>query len=77
MPGSLGKEPTTMKKESNSSIIRRIAELTGFYCKRIVLCEMGFSGGWCTNASFRVNGKGCATDFGDWWLDPAFDAESE
>ena len=66
-----------MKQESKASIARRVAEVTGFYIRRIVLLEASYEDGWCTGVSFSVNGKGCATDFRDWWLAPEYDDEEE
>ena len=66
-----------MKQEAKASIVRRVAEVTGFYIRRIVLLEASYENGWCTGVSFCVNGKRCATDLRDWWLAPEYDDEEE
>lgn len=64
-----------MTTENNGSIKRRIAECWGFYFKCIVLMETGYTDGWCTHASFQVNGVGYSTDFKTLVMEPAFDAD--
>lgn len=61
--------------ESESSIKRRISEVTGFKAKEIVLCEAGYSSGWCDRVSFVVRGKGFWCDFADWDREHVWDEE--
>ena len=64
-------------EETQASVKRRIAEVTGFQYSKIVLLEgslrKGLRGQIYTSVCFRVNGKGAWTDFNTWELDPVYD----
>lgn len=60
-------------EETQASVKRRIAALTGFQYSKIVLLEASSRDGIYTSVDFRVNGKGASTDFNDWSLNPIFD----
>lgn len=49
--------------ECEGSVRRRIAESWGFYFPRVELLECTYADGWCTSATFRVNGIDYSTDF--------------
>ena len=66
----------TFDKDGNetiASVQRRVAELTGFQYKRIVLMEGNLTGGVYDSISFQVNGRGYSTDFEDFDRNPVFD----
>lgn len=66
-----------MRHETEASVRRRVAECWGFWCPAVTLMELGYEGGWCTHAAFRVAGVGYVTDFRTLAMEAAFDEPGE
>lgn len=64
-----------MTIETKRSLIRRIAETTGFRQDEIRPLEGTLSGGRYVAVAFAVKGKGFCTDFTDWDRDRNYDMD--